>query len=166
MSHVLRRTMGRGEFNAIIQILNGSFLRTSNAAKASAAIANGSTAGNLATVVAVDYAIAGLVPAAQLAIIDDHWDLTAETDTGAAEFRAYWLFQDGTFQAGPNSDTEANAMNALGAPDTAKSIIGVYVAGVSTDWDDAGGLAAQGTIFNGVPDGAGGPIDYIDSVPA
>ena len=166
MSHTLRRTMGRGEFDAVIQVLNGAILRAGGSTKASAAIANGTTAGNLKTVVAVDYAIAGLVPAAQLGIIDDHWDLSAETDTIAAQFRAYWLYQDGTFLAGPNSDSEINAMNALGAPDVAKSVIGVYVAGVSTDFDDAGGLAAQGTIFNGVPDGAGGPIDYIDSVPA
>ena len=166
MSKILRRTMGRGEFNAIIQVLNGALLRAGGSAKASAAIANGTTPGNLKTVVAVDYAIGGLVPAVQLAITDDLWDLSAETDTTATQFRSYWLYQDGTFLASPNVESAVDALNSLPAPDTAKSIVGAYVAGVSTDFDAAGGLAAQGTIHNGVPDGAGGAVDYIESVPA
>ena len=53
--------------------------------------------------------------------------------------------------------------------DVTKSVIGVYTAGPDTDFDGAAGLAAQGTIDDGVPVGVPGKAsapDVIDIVAA
>uniref|UniRef100_UPI00261DAF36 hypothetical protein n=1 Tax=uncultured Nocardioides sp. TaxID=198441 RepID=UPI00261DAF36 len=40
------------------------------------------------------------------------------------------------------------------ALDGTKAVVGVFVAAPECDFDDAGGLAAQGTIHDGIPEGA------------
>lgn len=120
------------------------------------AIGNGGTAGRLRTNAAVVGKVAGV--AFEKASTDDLWNLSAETDTPASTFRAYWLYVNAagtaSFAAGTNASSAANALAALPAPDEAKCIFGVYVAGAATDFDAAGGLAAQGTIYNTIPAGA------------
>ncbi len=135
------------------------------------AIANGTTDGKLKTVNAVDFQIDGVK--FTKAGTDDLWDLTGEVDTIAAEFRAYWLYLDSsgvaTIVAGTTKTTEALAKAALPALDLTKSVIGVYTAGPTTDFDGAAGLAAQGTIDDGVPVGVPGKAsqpDVLNVVPA
>ena len=120
---------------------------------ANALVANGGTAGNLKTTNAADFRINGAI--FTKAATDDLWDLSAETDTAADKFRAYWLYLDSsgvaTFAASTDEDTEAAAIAALPSITDTKSVIGVYAAGLATDFDAGGGLAAQGTIFDGWP---------------
>lgn len=121
---------------------------------ASPAIANGTTAGRLRTTAAVTGKIAG-VPVTK-ASTDDLWNLSAQTATGAAVYRAFWLYIDGSgaasIGAGADAATAALALAALPTPAEDKCIFGVYVAGPSTTFTNA--LAAQGTIHNGIPSGA------------
>lgn len=120
------------------------------------AIGNGGTAGNLRTNASTIGRVAGVE--VTKASTDDLWDLSGETDTIAAQYRAYWLYVSaagaGSFVAGPNAPTAAQALAALPAPAEDQCIVGVYVAGPTTDFDDAGGLAAQGDIYNGIAPGA------------
>lgn len=122
-----------------------------HAALNSGAIGNGGTAGRLRTTATVNYRVAGSLYSK--ASTDDLWNLSAETNTTGAQYRAYYLYLDAsgtaTIEAGSNAATAAAAIAAL--PDVAatKAVIGVYVAGLSTDFDAAGGLAAQGTTYNG-----------------
>jgi hypothetical protein len=153
----VRRTGGRNELDIYSNVLRGLMYRLLSSCQVLPAIANGSTAGNLQTVAAVTPLVDG-VPNASLVATDDLWDLSAETDTAAAKFRAYWLYVSAanaaSFVAGSDMGTAADALRTLPLLNPALSIIGVYVAGVATDFDDAGGLAAQGTIHDRVPDGA------------
>ncbi len=148
-----RKTGGRSEFDRLWSLANAAVQAANIGPLGSAALANGGTAGNLATVAAIDYKIDGQLYTR--AIVDDHWDLSAEADTIAAEFRAYWLYIDtsgaASFVAGANAASEALAIAALPTASLALCPVGVYVAGALTDFDDAGGLAAQGTIINGSP---------------
>jgi len=124
-----------------------------NSTKDNGQIADGTTDGKLKTVAAVDFAIAGALYTK--AATDDLWDLSAETDTTGAQYRAYWLYLDSSgtasIAAGTNAASAAAALAALPAITATKSVIGVYVAGLSTDFNGAAGLAAQGTIYNGMP---------------
>jgi hypothetical protein len=127
-------------------------LRHEHMALVSGAIANGTTAGKLKTAAAITYTIGGTLYTK--AITDDLWNLSAEVDTDGTHYRAYWLYLDSSgtasFAAGTDALTSAaNAIAALPAITTTKSVIGVYVAGPSTDFNGAGGLAGQGTIYNG-----------------
>ena len=155
----VRKTGGRSELDTYADILRGVMYRTQSSCAASPGIGNGTTAGNLRTTAAVVPKVNG-VPNATLASTDDLWDLSAEVDTGAAEFRAYWLYVNaanaGSFVAGTAGTTEAEALQALPALDASKSIVGAFVAGVGTDFNLPLGLAGQGTIFDRVPDGASG----------
>ena len=157
MSITVRKTGGREELDVYANMLRGLLHRVLNSCAALPVIGNGTTAGNLRTTAAVVPNVDG-VPNASLASSDDFWDLSAEVDTGAAEFRAYWLYVSSanaaSFVASPAATSEADALRALPVLDATKSILGVYVAGVATDFDDAGGLVAQGTVFDRVPDGA------------
>lgn len=139
----------------------GSYVQTSSApsaitASATLTIGNGGTAGRLRLRGDVTYAIAGRQY--RKASTDNLWDLSAETDTTGAQYRAYWLYLDSsgtaTIAAGTNAASSAAAIAALPARVTTKAVIGVYVAGLSTDFDNAGGLAAQGTIVDGWPSAA------------
>lgn len=153
----VRTTGGPDHLDALANYLRGLAYRSLASCSADPGIGDGTTAGHLRTNAAVVPAVDG-VPNATLASTDDLWDLSAEVDTAAATFRAYWLYVDGanaaTFVAGSDSSSEVNALRSLPALDATKSIVGVYVAGAATDFNDAGGLDAQGSIFDRVPDGA------------
>lgn len=86
---------------------------------------------------------------------DDLWDLSGQTDTTGAQYRAYWLYLNSSgvasIAAGTNAASSAAAIAALPAVAADKAVMGVYVAGLSTDFNGAAGLAAQGTIHLGVP---------------
>jgi hypothetical protein len=84
---------------------------------------------------------------------DDLWNLSAITDTTGAQYRAVALCLDAsgtaTIETGAVATSAALALQALPVIPTTKSVVGVFVAGPSTNWDAGGGLAAQGTIYNG-----------------
>lgn len=116
-------------------------------------LVDGTTDGTIATDGPTWYRINGQLYIKQTT--DDLWNLAAETDTTGAQYRAYWLYLDAsgtaTIAAGTNAASAAAAIAALPAVAADKSVIGVYVAGLSTDFNGAAGLAAQGTITLGVP---------------
>ena len=122
-------------------------------ATTSIGIADGTTAGCLRTVADTEYAVDG--EAYAKAATDDLWDLSAETDTGAGEFRAYWLYLNAagtaSIAAGTVAASAALAIAALPALAADKAAVGVYVAGESTDFDGVAGLTAQGRVYNGYP---------------
>ena len=130
----------------------------------SGAIGNGTTPGRLRTTASVTGKIAG-APVTK-ASTDDLWNLSAQTATGAAAYRAFWLYIDASgvasIAAGSDAASAAAALAALPTPDESKCIIGTYVANPSTTFTNA--LAAQGTITNGIPAGAkinGGGTLYV-----
>lgn len=167
MATSIRRVL-RLEMNALIARYN----TLANSVLGNAAITDGTTAGKAKTVAAASFRIDGKVYSK--AITDDLWDLSAQTDTIAAQYRAYALYLDSagtaTIGAGTNSTSAALALTVLPPFVTSKCIMGVYVAGPSTDFNGVAGLAAQGTFHNGVPtgstDSAGNPLscDLITSV--
>lgn len=154
----IRKTAQRSELDPLHAAVAAAHLAVHGAARTSGVIGNGGTAGNLRTTASCDYTVDG--PLYVKAATDDLWDLSGETDTAAAEYRAYWLYLDASgtasFAAGDEAASAALALAALPAKVAAKSVVGVYVAAPECDFDDAGGLAAQGTIHNGVP--AGVPV--------
>ena len=169
MANIRKTASGgeRTEIDRLVAVLGFRNRQASYAATSSGAIANGTTAGKLKTAAACSFKIAGVLYAK--AIADDLWDLSAKTDTIAAQYRAYALYLDAngaaTLGDGANAASVAAALLALPAFDATKAVIGVYVAGPSTDFNAAGGLAAQGTIYNGLPDGVsadGGPIVQLN----
>lgn len=158
-----RKTGGRAELDALWNEVNG-LVYGQFSAKSSGGIGNGGTAGRLRTNASITFAIAGLQYTKSST--DDLWNLSAQTDTTASQYRAFWLYLDSSgtasIGAGSNASTAALALKALPALTETKSVIGVFVAGPSTDFDAAGGLAAQGTIYNGVPAG----VPNISTVPS
>jgi hypothetical protein len=150
-----RRTGGRAELDALWAALNGLILISHYATQQDGGVGDGTTAGRLRTTASVDFTVGGLYYTK--ASTDDLWNLSAETDTEADEYRAYWLYLNAagtaSFAAGANAASAAAALKALPAVTTTKSVIGVFVADPSCNFDDAGGLAAQGTIYDGVPAG-------------
>lgn len=118
-------------------------------------IGNGTSNGRLKTAAAAAYRVGGAVYS--LGATDPAWDLHSETATASGAYRAYWLYVDSagtcTFAAGTDETSAAKALASLPDPTLTKCVFGVYVAGPSTNFANA--LAAQGTIYNGVPDGAG-----------
>jgi len=127
--------------------------RYENEAKANPGLADGTTDGKIQNANAISFAIDGALYTK--AATDDLWDLSGETDTAADKYRAYWLYLDSSGTAtvadGTDEDSEADAIAALPALAASKSVAGVYVAGLSCDFDGAAGLAAQGTIVDGWP---------------
>lgn len=122
-----------------------------NSALANPGLANGGTAGNVQTGNNIDYRLAGQLYTKSAT--DDLWDLSGETDTDGSSYRAYSLELNASgtasFQASGNQSTAAAAFADL--PAIAESRIGLFIADPSCDFDDAGGLAAQGTYYNGSP---------------
>lgn len=119
-------------------------------------IANGTTAGTLKTTATAGFRIG--TGSYSKAATDDLWDLSGETDTAAGEYRAYWLLLDSSgtasFAASGEQSSAALALADLPDLDGTKAVVGVFVADPACDFDDAGGLAAQGTIYDGIPEGA------------
>lgn len=118
---------------------------------ATVGIANGTTAGKLKLSADAEYCIGGTFY--RKAATDDLWDLSGKTDTTGAQYRAYQLLLDSAGTAslgdGSNAASAAAAIAALPAVVSTKAVIGTYVAGLSTDFNGAGGLSGQGTIYNG-----------------
>ena len=133
--------------------LNTALERYEQGVSANPALANGTTAGKLKTVNSVDFRVAGAF--FTKGATDDLWDLSGEIDTDGASFRAYWLLLNAAGVATIDSSTDEvsgpAAIAALPPVAAATSVIGCFVAGLACDFNDAGGLAAQGTIFNGWP---------------
>ena len=159
MSRNIRRTGGRAELNAQWGVLNSLLMLLAFSTLSDPGIVNGTTAGNLQTSASADFRISNRVYTK--AATDDLWDLSGETDTAAGKYRAYWLYLDAAGAASfvassSDGDSAAEALSLLPAHDDTKSILGVFVAGPATDFDDAGGLAAQGIIHDGIP--AGVPV--------
>lgn len=147
-----RKTGGRDELNALWAVCTGVALAALYSVQANPGLANGEITGNLKTSNAVDFTIAGQFYTK--AATDNFWDFSGETDTGAGEYRAYWLYVDSagtaSFVAGSEASTEAAALQGLPDPDVTKSIFGAFVAAPNADFDgDA--LDGLGTIINGVP---------------
>lgn len=151
----IRFITGPAQLRAIWQRLLSLSLRADfSLTTVSPAIANGTTAGKLKTTAAVIGRIAG-VPIASKGATDDLWDLTGQTTLDASTYKAFWLLiaANGTasIAAGTGATTAALALAALPQLDNTKCVFGVYVAGPSTNFSSA--LGAQGTIYNGIPDG-------------
>lgn len=150
-----RKTGGREELDELWARLNSLAMLLAFSSFDDAGIADGTTAGTLKTTASVSHRIEGV--AYTKAATDNLWDLSAETDTGAAAYRAYWLYLDSagaaSIGAGDDAASAAAALAALPARSETKSVVGVFVADPSCDFDNAGGLAAQGTIYDGLPEG-------------
>ena len=153
----LRNTVGPS-LAAIVGYVNALVLTQAFSTQEDPGIVDGTTDGNLQTGNAVDFTVDGF--RYNKAATDDLFDLSGETDTIAAEYRAYWLYLDAagtaTIAAGANSIDEASALLSLPDLDETQSVIGVYIAGPATDFDGAAGLAAQGTVYDGIPAGVPG----------
>jgi hypothetical protein len=150
-----RKTGGRAEMDQQWAVMNILTMLLCFSSLSASAIGNGTTAGRLRTTATTAFRIGN--KEYSKASTDDLWNLAAETNTIAAQYRAYWLYLDSSgaasIAAGSNAASAALALKALPNITVTKSVIGVYVAGPSTDFDAGGGLAAQGTIHNGIPDG-------------
>ena len=128
--------------------------RAQNETKSFSGIDDGTTDGKLKTTVGTNYTADGRM--CNKAATDDLFDLTGEVDTGAGEWRAYWLHLNAagasfTVAAATSDVSEADAISRLPGPADGVSVIGCYVAGNSCDFDGAAGLAGQGTIIEGWP---------------
>jgi hypothetical protein len=150
----IRKTGGRVELDQLWAAHNSLMMySTLSVQSLLGAIGNGTTAGRLRTNASVNFRIGrGLYTKAST---DDLWNLTAPANLAAAQYQAHWLLLDAAGAASIGSGsvqaTAALALANLPALDGTKSVIGVFVAGPSTDYDIA--LAAQGTIHNGIPSG-------------
>jgi hypothetical protein len=150
----VRRTGGRAEFDKLIKAINATHARGSFSARTTGAIANGTTAGKFKTLAICVYAIGGVLYSK--AITDDLWTLSAQTAVAASRFRAFYLFLDaaGTPSIAAGTDQTSASLALANLASTAipstQSVIGVFVAGASTDFTLA--LSAQGTLYNGLPD--------------
>lgn len=149
-------TIGRAEADALWARLASLNLLANFSTRSAPGIADGTTAGKLKTTATTAFTIAGRSYSKNAT--DDLWDLSGETDTGEDVYRAYWLLLNtsgaASIAAGPDAASEEEALRRLPLLDGTKSIIGAFVAGPETDFDDAGGLEAQGTVHDGIPDGA------------
>lgn len=154
MARTYRQTGGPASIKALWQELLSLNLRQNFSTFGSPAIGNGTTVGKLRTNASTVGRVAGVD--FTKASTDDLWDLSGQTNTTAGQFRAYWLYVNAagtaSIAAGSNAASAAAALAALPAPDEAKCIFGVYVAGASTNFGAA--LAAQGTISNSIAAGA------------
>lgn len=99
------------------------------------------------------------------AATDNLWDFTAETDTAALKYRAYWLYLDnagaatfGTISSPGTGDSTSAvlakaALLAAGEPAADKAVVGVFVAGPSTDMSADAIVAKSGaTMEYGIPE--------------
>lgn len=149
----IRRTFDALEIDKHLQLIASLSLYLAVGTDGAGAIGNGGTAGRLRTTATTLFRIAGRVYSK--ASTDDLWNLTAVTNLGAGQYQAHWLYLDSsgtaTIGSGTVATSAAAALAALPALDGTKAVAGVYVAGPSTDYDAA--LAAQGTIYDGIPEG-------------
>jgi len=156
MTAYIRKTGKRSELDELWARQNSLTMLAAFSTYDDPGIGNGTTAGNLRTTASVDFRVAGA--SATKASTDDLWNLSGETDTDASSYRAYWLYLDSagaaSVAAGADVGSATAALAALPDLTETKAVIGVFVADPSCDFDAAGGLAAQGTIYDGIPAGA------------
>lgn len=153
----IRRTGQRSELDALwtslIQAFKAQF--AGNRVMSYPEIADGTTAGTFQLTSQLTFMSSG-VPA-QKAATDDLWDLSGETDTDGSTYRAYALALDSegtaSIVAGEDAASEEAAPLTFGDDIfNGTAIVAVFIAGPSTDFDDAGGLSAQGTLKLGFHD--------------
>lgn len=165
MASTFRMTSGPIAIAKIWQLLASLWYASFFSTFGSGAIGNGTTAGRLRTTASATGRVAGVE--VTKASTDDLWNLSGETALAAGQYRAYWLYVNAagtaSIAAGSIASTAAAALLAL--PDLAedKCVLGAYVAGPSTNFTAA--LAAQGTIYNRIPDGAMLPGDVVYVTP-
>lgn len=168
----IRRTAtdpARAEMDLLGQVMVSIAMLVSYSTLDAPGLADGTTAGKIKTGATVTYHIGRGVTTK--AATDDLWDLSGEVATSATEYRAYWLLLNtagaASIAAGTGATTEADALGALPELDGTKGVIGVYMAWPSTNFANA--LAAQGVIYNGIPDGSALPGDlrgtYTSALP-
>lgn len=157
MSLSIRRTGGVDQLDAIM----GQLQAWANACLTYATVANGTTAGKLKTTSTISFKVDSQIYTK--ANTDDLWTLSAIATLGANQFRAVTLYMDAagtaTIDTGTivtNTNATAGKLAALAACPVLpadKCIIGVFVAGPSTNFANA--LSSQGTIYHGIPTGYG-----------
>lgn len=155
---------------ALRDAINARINAHANACHSYSTIANGTTNGKLKTTIAASYQIDGVLYTK--AGTDDLWDLSAQTATTGAQFRAFWLYVDAsgtaTIEAGANAASATLARQALPVPSASKCVFGVFTAGLSTNFSNA--LSSQGTITHGIPSdacvlaGNGGQAGYASRI--
>lgn len=134
-------------------------------------IANGTTAGKLKSQNTTGFRVDGVVYTKNAT--DDLWDLTGIATMSTGQYRAVTLYLDAsgtaTIDTGTVAASAALALAACPAIPATKSIIGVFVAGPSTNFGSA--LTSQGTLYHGVPPGygtcyeiTGAPAGFADFV--
>lgn len=166
MATVRRNTPGpaRPELDFFHRAIQSMKLALFNATQIDVGIGDGTTDGYLRTNASSTFKIGQFEYVK--ASTDDLWNLSAQTDTTASQYRAFWLYLDSSgtasIGAGSNASTEALALAALPVVTSTKSVIGVFVADPSTDFNGAAGLAAQGTIYDGIPEGARLDVEGIE----
>lgn len=166
MSVNVRKTNAAALRDALVARINAN----ANRCEGYATIANGTTAGKLKTTSTVSHRVDGVLYTK--AATDDLWNLSGETSTTGAQYRAYWLYigADGTasIEAGSNAASATLARQSLPAPSATKSVFGVFTAGLSTNFANA--LSSQGTITHGIPSdacvlaGNGGQAGYASRI--
>ena len=161
----IRRTGKRSELDALIAAIQANTW-VANSALNSGAIANGTTNGKLKTVADVAYRIGGVLY--KKTATDDLWTLSGLATLSTGQYRATLLLLNtsgtASIASGSVKTTAADALaDAASGLDAAKAVIGVFVAGPSTNYANA--LSGQGTIYNGLPDGVLNALP-IASVPS
>lgn len=134
--------------NAFYQGFGADYTLTATATNG---IGNGTTNGRLRSNADVEYCIAGTVY--RKTSTDDLWNLSAQSSLSSGQYKAFWLYLDSSgtasIGAGTVATSSALAIAALPAVTSTKAVIGVYVAGPSTNFANA--LATQGTLIDGWP---------------
>lgn len=133
--------------------------RLANAPTTSPALADGTTAGNVKVGQDFTVSIGGVLTELAASGLDDAWDLSGETNTDASSWRAYALLvtssgADGFVAGADIADTgnaAADTRSAIAAIDeadiaTTHAVVGYFIAGPSTDFDDENGLSNNATV--------------------
>lgn len=157
MATILRKVRWTPALEQLVTRMNA----IANGAIGYANIANATTNGKLKSQNTTGYRIDGVMYTK--AATDNLWDFTGQTTLGASDYKAYRLYLDAagdpSIEGGTAATTAAAALAALPAPSTSKSVIGVFVAGPSTNFANA--LSSQGTIYHGTPSGTVGGLDLL-----
>ena len=129
---LIRRTGQRSELDRVSQLLASLALLLNYSTQGDANIGNGTTAGRLRTNATAAYRIG--TGAFSKPSTDNLWNLSAQTDTAAGEYKAFWLLLDGSLAgsiaAGTAQASAVDALAALPALDGTKAVVGVFVAGI------------------------------------
>lgn len=140
---------------ALKDLWNNIRPRQENALLDNGAIIQGATAGKIKTVNAISFKVDGQIYTK--AATDDLFDLGALGDVAASVFQAILLCLNAAGTASVVEGAEKTSL-ALALADVELKIpeslcvVGLFATdGTACDWNDAGGLDAQGTYYNGLP---------------